>query len=222
MHALILQHQDDAPAGLVLDALARAGLEPRVAHLDHGDPLPDVGAPAVAITLGSDASVNDTAPEWIARELEWLRGADAAGTPVLGLCFGAQALAAALGGRVKRCPLPERGWVSIETFAPELVAAGPWMSWHDDMIELPRGAELLARNPSGPQAYRLGRHLGLQFHPEVTAEIVEAWIGAYGDGSFDPTVMRAETEREIERAAADAARLFDGFLSAALAARAAA
>jgi GMP synthase-like glutamine amidotransferase len=215
--AVILQHQDDAPAGLVLDALRDRELGWNVVHLDRREPLPAADTVALAVCLGSDAAADDERPEWVLRERDWLRAADLAGVPVLGLCFGAQALAIALGGGVGRARRPERGWIRIGSRAPDLIPDGPWLEWHDDVIALPPDAELLAENASGPQAYRISRHLGLQFHPEVTAAIVAEWVAGSREADLDGERMLTDTAREIERAAAVARAMFEGFIDAALA-----
>ena len=108
--ALILQHEDVAPAGLALDALQARGLPWQIVRVDRGEPLPEPEAVSFAISLGAEAAADDEL-EWIATELAWLRAADRADTPVLGVCFGAQILAVALGGGVSRASRPERGWV---------------------------------------------------------------------------------------------------------------
>ena len=212
--ALILQHQDDAPAGLAIDALKSRGMPHRVVRLDRDDALPDPDTVALAIVLGSEASAND-GHDWIARELAWLRAADRAQTPVLGVCFGAQSLALALGGGVGRARRPERGWVRITTAEPALIGPGPWLTWHDDEIILPTGAELLAHNDSGVQAFRVRGHLGVQFHPEVTPRIVAAWAHDSRDEEIDVPALLKETSRESGRAAADAGVLFTGFIDGA-------
>ena len=74
--------------------------------------------------------------------------------PVLGLCFGGQALAAVLGGTVEVLDAPELGWHRIESAAPDVVAAGPWLQWHYDAFRAPPGAEELARSPVCSQAFR--------------------------------------------------------------------
>jgi GMP synthase-like glutamine amidotransferase len=212
--ALILQHQDDAPGGLAIDALKSRAMPHRVVRLDRGDALPDPETVAMAIVLGSEASAND-GHEWIATELDWLRAADRAQTPVLGVCFGAQSLALALGGGVGRARRPERGWVRVTTTEPALIGPGPWLTWHDDEITLPAGAQLLAHNDSGVQAFRLRRHLGVQFHPEVTPRIVAAWAHDSRDEDLDVQALMDETSRESGRAAVDAVALFTGFIDGA-------
>ena len=95
--------------------------------------------------------------------------------PILGICFGAQALASALGGCVHKLSTPEVGWVTVASNDSERIPAGPWLAWHEDGFTLPPLAYELASNPFGVQAFCHCRHLAVQFHPEVTPEIVEGW-----------------------------------------------
>ena len=95
--------------------------------------------------------------------------------PVLGLCFGGQVLAHVLGGRIEAAPTPEFGWHEIETDEPDAIPAGPWLLWHYQRFTVPPGATEVARTEHATQAFRHGRHLGLQFHPESTTDIVEGW-----------------------------------------------
>src|ERR1700722_3685155 len=105
---VILQHQDNAPPGLLLDVLIARGLPRRTVRMDRGERLPDPSSIALAVVLGSDESADVTRNGRLAGEIEWLRRADQAGTTVLGLGFGAQALALALGGTVEPATRPAR------------------------------------------------------------------------------------------------------------------
>jgi len=158
--------------------------------------------------LGSDRSVHDDPPEWVAQEITWLRSVVDAGRPVLGLCFGGQALAAALGGEVRRAAQPEIGWVDV---AGEV--AGTWFAWHFDAFSPPPGARELGRNAAALQAFAVGPHVGLQFHPEVTPAIVDDWISVGGrdldSQRLEAASIRERTAREAGRARAAAFELFD-------------
>ena len=119
-----------------------------------------------------------------------MRKAIDADVPVLGLCFGGQMLARALGAEVFRRTKSEIGWLPVRSTDPELVPDGPWFQWHFDSFTVPPGATLIAESDVGPQAFVAGRSLGLQFHPEVTTQIMDDWVRAYrheldGDG-VDP------------------------------------
>jgi GMP synthase-like glutamine amidotransferase len=221
---LVVQHQADAPPALLADALAARGLSASLVDLGRGDALParDPAHPASAVVvLGSDASaIAPGAPPWIEDEVAWLRDLAAAGTPVLGICFGAQVLARALGGGVRRLPAPQIGWIDAGTRDAARIPAGPWLSWHEDVVDLPPGAELLAADATGPQAFARGAQLGVQFHPEVTPAVVDDWIAAY-DGRelagevLDVAALRAATARHASAAAQRARRLFDAWLAGA-------
>ena len=118
------------------------------------------------MVLGSERTAFDDAVPWLDGELSLVRQALADGVPLLGICFGGQVLARALGARVYRLPEPEIGWVRLASQHPGL-AGGPWLEWHRDGFELPAGARELATGGASVQAYAIGPHLGLQFHPEA-------------------------------------------------------
>lgn len=213
MNGLVLQTQTDAPAGLLEDWARRRGVQLRSFRVDGDDAWPDPRDFDFVVALGSSASAAGGGPKWVERVIELLRAADAADVPVLGICFGAQALAAALGGRVRKLTAPEVGWVTVNSNDADRVPAGPWLAWHEDGFTLPPLAYELASNEFGVQAFCHCRHLGVQFHPEVTAAIVAGW------SSTDHEDMRRAgvTAAELDPApyAASAARaaeiLFDGF-----------
>ena len=98
-------------------------------------------------SLGSAHSVNDTEPDWIPREIELLRDAVRAEVPVLGLCWGGQALSVAMGGQVGPAAAPETGWLTVPSADPEL-PEGPWLHYHYESFTVPAGAIELARSPS--------------------------------------------------------------------------
>lgn len=205
MRVLVLQAQPDAPVGHVGDWAAEAGVVLDVALIRDAVAVPDPASYDAVIALGSEASLAQETPAWVQRELAVLQGAVDAEIPVLGICFGAQALAVALGGRIHVLPKPEIAWVEVETDAPELVAPGPWMSWHEDGIELPPVATEIARSATGTQAFVFGPHLGVQFHPEATPEIVAGWLdgdpGLQLDRSVDAAVRSGEDPARAARAA---------------------
>jgi GMP synthase-like glutamine amidotransferase len=213
--AVVIQTQEDAPPGLLASWADERGIGLDVVRVDRQERLPDPHEPAFAVVLGSSASAAGGGPAWVETTIEWLRTADAAALPVLGICFGAQALAAALGGCVQRNAAPEVGWVTVESNDAEHVPSGPWLAWHEDGFTLPPLAYELARNAFGVQAFCHCRHLAVQFHPEVTPAIVDAWaVNDHGDlerAGITQQQLDDATERHGERAARAAATLFDGF-----------
>jgi GMP synthase-like glutamine amidotransferase len=206
---LILQHEDEGPAARFGDWLVARGL-PFEVHRAGARPLPDPRGFSFVATLGSARSAADT-DGWVPEEIAMLRQAIAAEVPVLGMCFGGQALSVALGGAVEVMDVPEVGWVELEILDPA-IPGGRWLQYHHDRIKLPPGARELARSPAGPAAFESGQHLGLQFHPEADGTIVDVWARA------DPrlhdagvTVQElAEQSAEFSAPARDQAyRLFD-------------
>ena len=173
---LFVENDKDAPAGLAEEWAAAAGLSATVVRPRGGEPFPDPHGLDAVVVLGSADSVYDDAVPWIAPELAFVRDTLAASVPVLGICFGGQLLAKALGGTVAPSPDGgEVGWLRVETARPSLVPAGPWLQFHFDVFTVPAGATELARSATGPQAFLAGRSLGLQFHPEVDEAIAEDW-----------------------------------------------
>jgi GMP synthase-like glutamine amidotransferase len=213
VRGLVLQTQADAPAGLLADWAARRGFALETFRTDGAGPWPDARAFDFVVALGSSATATGDGPAWVDTEIEWLRGADAAGVPILGICFGAQALARALGGCVHRLATPEVGWVTVTSNDTDRIPSGPWLAWHEDGFTLPPLAYELAGNAFGVQAFCHCRHLAVQFHPEVTPEIVERWARSDHEDMRRAGVTREELDPapHAERAGRAAEALFDGF-----------
>jgi len=162
------------------------------------DHYPSIGDVEMLVIMGSVKSLAGDLDPVTRTEVDFVSDAVSQGTAVLGICFGSQMLARILGGRVEVSPSPEIGWYGIETNTPAEVPGGPWFQWHYDRFEVPPGAVEIARNANAPQAFRLGRLLAVQFHPEATPDIVDLWLRVGPDVTekgFDPEVIRADTER---------------------------
>ncbi|WP_165913116.1 type 1 glutamine amidotransferase [Tamaricihabitans halophyticus] len=171
----------------------------RVEVVRAQDELPDPREFQLIVPLGSDDSSYDESVPYLAREFELLRTAIVADVPVFGICFGAQLLSRVLGGRVHVNPTgPEIGWLPVHTSQPELVAPGPWLVWHLDVIAgAPPGAMEIANTSVGTQAFVHGRHIGLQFHPEATVDSATIWAEHYrkelAEAGVDYDALLAET-----------------------------
>jgi GMP synthase-like glutamine amidotransferase len=215
---LIRQHVESAPPGLLAAWLDARDLRYDVDRSWLGAPLPDPIGYAFVVSLGHDRGAGDTHDPAVAAERELLALAVAGEVPVLGLCYGGQVLAAVLGAKVGPAPVPELGWREIETDDPNLVPGGPWLEWHYERFCTPPGATELARTADAPQAFRLGPHLGVQFHPEATVDIVAGWARAdeaqlAALGIDDGAALLTAARGRQEAAEAAAFRLFDAFLA---------
>jgi len=211
MRVVVIRHHDVDSAGFIAEGFEARGAELAVRLFPDDGPLPALDGVDHIVVLGAVSSVNDPDP-WIAEELAWIRAADQAGLPVFGICFGAQALCAALGGRVEAMEGKEIGWFVVDSTDPEVIPAGPWLEFHGDRCLLPAGAEVLARNELAVQAFRIGRHLAVQFHPEVDGPQLKRWLDAMGTreaelAGVDPDQFLADTIREEPAARARADRL---------------
>jgi GMP synthase-like glutamine amidotransferase len=214
-HALILQHEEPTPPGLVNDWLDEQGGLTETLRIDEVEPDVDPRDYDLIVSLGSEFAAYDDSVPFVEREVRVFREALAADVPILGLCFGGQLLARVLGGKVFRSEQQEIGWLPLRTQDSDLLTEGPWFQWHFDSFTLPPEARLLAETDVCVQAFVSGRSLGLQFHPEVTPEIMASWVSTYPHEltpyGVDPAALLEETNRRAIDSKRAAWRLFDGF-----------
>ncbi|HSL16406.1 MAG TPA: glutamine amidotransferase [Methylomirabilota bacterium] len=201
----------DTTGGDFEDWIARGlGRPVQVCRVDEGEELPDTGETGGVVVTGSAAMVSDREP-WAERTAAWLRDAVDAGVPVLGICFGHQLLAHALGGRVGPNPRG-REIGTVEVALTAAAAADPLLgglpnrievhTTHlESVLELPAGAELLASSKLDPhQSFRVpGRPVwGLQFHPEFSASVIRGYLEAKREAirseGTDPERLLAEVK----------------------------
>ena len=228
MKALFIQHDHISPPGPVADRLRHHGFDiveqlvvpessfrtPNV-HFE----FPDINDYDLIIPLGAPWGAWDDGciGNWLQPEVEWVRNAVTSGKPVLGICFGGQLIARALGGSVGRAPNCEIGWKVVWTDRPDIVPSGPWFQFHYDRWVVPPGATEIARNPFASQAFIINNSLALQFHPELIGSALQGWLDWDGWGLVekdgqDPAVMMAQTYAYEEAATARTNALIDGFL----------
>lgn len=216
MRALIVQHEEPTPPGLVTEWLDHHAADVEILRIDLEDNDVTPAEFDLIVSLGSEFAAFDDSKPFVPREARLMRDAIDADVPVLGLCFGGQMLARVLGGRVFRSSVSEIGWLPVRSRDPELVPEGPWFQWHFDTFTTPPGADVIAESDAGPQAFVAGRSLGLQFHPEVTPKIMDDWVREYrheldAEG-VDPDALLAETERRAATSRETSWRLLEGFL----------
>lgn len=228
---LFIRNDPTAPEALLGDVFAESGFEVSTFDvLPPGEPdnpmvevtFPDPTRYDVIVALGARWAAYDDAVQWIAAEMDMLRSALAAGSGVLGVCFGGQLLARALGGTVSRATEPEIGWHDVHSDDTAVVPDGPWFQWHFDRFTAPPGTRELARSRLATQAFSHGRALGLQFHPEVDTALVDQWIsedlkneraGDLGQLGLHPDELRARTATELDDAVRRLRLLVAGFLA---------
>lgn len=128
------------------------------------------------ILLGSAESMTNNTLEWIANDLIALNKCIENRIPVFGICFGAQMIATALGGVVSTLNESELGWFDLPNGIDKISHGGPWFQWHHDWISLQDETWILAGDKDRVQAFKKDNAIGLQFHPEVTEEIVDMWL----------------------------------------------
>ena len=215
---LVVANASDPDAGYVGERFVEHGHRLRSVFRDRGevDGLPeDVGH---VLLLGSEWSVHAPVdPQALERECSLVGAALAAGVPVLGLCYGAQVLAHALGGSVSRADVPEVGLVTVESSDPALVAPGPWSAFHADVVEPPPAAQVVARNRCGVQAFVLPNVLAVQFHPEVRPDVLDGWAQRFPDLVTAAGMVRADLATEMRRRETQARGLAHGLVDAFLA-----
>jgi GMP synthase (glutamine-hydrolysing) len=179
---VVIEHVEDEGPGLIAEIAVALGAEVR--RLTAGDPLPDLEGVSALVVMGGPQSVHSPSRRLL-DEVELLHEGVTRALPILGVCLGAQLLAAACGATV----LPgdrgeEVGLGSVTLTGPgrdDPVFAGcaetlPVLHWHGDTFDLPRGASHLARSDVyASQAFRLGRAYGFQFHLEVDARLLHDW-----------------------------------------------
>lgn len=228
MRILSVLHPGGGHSGLLREQARRAGHELLELRPADGDGRP-ANADAIVVFGGAMNVVDAGELPWLRAEIAMLRDALEDGTPVLGVCLGSQLLAAAAGAEVTRAARPEIGWFAVER--TEAGAADPVLGalparftayqWHSWTFALPDGAVELARSAVCPQAYSLGaRAWGVQFHPEVTPDILEAWMA---DAGSDPdavaqdyaAVARIGLAEQLAAWNVIGRELFDGWLRAA-------
>ena len=228
MKALIVQHDHVSPTGPVGRRLIHHGFEvdefvvvPEENFLTpnfHVD-FPPADGYDLVVPLGAPwgAWDDNCIGNWLKPEIEWIRHLVESDKPVLGICFGGQLVARAMGGSVSPGPHPEIGWTNIWSDRPGLVSNGPWFQFHYDRWSVPPEAVELARNPTASQAFVINKTLAVQFHPEIEASGLKRWLDWGGDkkvlhAGLDPVILMAQTLAEGAFAEARTNVLVDAYL----------
>jgi GMP synthase (glutamine-hydrolysing) len=210
VRVLSLLHQDDAPTGVFADAVRERNGELTEWNVTRGAPPAKPTSYDAVFIFGGAMHVDQEAQHpWLRDEDRLIKELLADEVPAFGVCLGSQLIAKAAGAKVGPAPRQEIGWHEVET-TPE-AAGDPLFAglperfeafqWHSYAFDLPSGGVPLARNPVGLQAYRLGTSTwGIQFHAEVTQQIVEGWASSDGTGrrfDFGPMERWNRIGREL-------------------------
>ena len=216
---LIFRHIGCEGPGYLGTFLERRRIPYRIVAIDAGDAVPnDIAAASGLVFMGGPMSVNDALP-WITAELDLIRQAQHSGLPVLGHCLGGQLIAKALGAKVHPNKVREIGWHDVahsdvsSDWLRDLPEKFEAFHWHGETFDLPAGAELLLHsNWCRHQAFAHGAMLALQFHVEMTADMVAEWADLYheqlahpGDGvqSYEAMTTGMEQRAACLNAVAD-------------------
>ncbi|MFA5181228.1 MAG: gamma-glutamyl-gamma-aminobutyrate hydrolase family protein [Syntrophales bacterium] len=203
MRAHYLQHVPFEGLGSIEPWLEAAGYEITNTRLFEAAGLPDPAMIDMLVVMGGPMSVNDEDKfPWLAQEKRFIRAAINYGTPVLGICLGAQLIASAMGAMVYRNSVKEIGWFPIQgvstndrsafSFPPSVEV----FHWHGETFDLPSGAIHLASSEGCEnQAFQLGRSvMGLQFHLETTPAAARAIISNCRDELIPSKYIQTEEE----------------------------
>jgi len=171
--AIAIVHSDTDVPGSLPELFSEQGIDLEIVSISQALPAPE--ALDIVVVMGSPESAYDHRLSWLDYELKWLKAVQERGVPTLGICFGSQLLARALGGQVYRNSTAEIGWTEVQTLQEEWAHKGPWLNFHFDAFTPPPGSTLLAQTDLAPQAYRKGKSMGVQFHPEIDAQMFDTW-----------------------------------------------
>ncbi|MEX0886817.1 MAG: type 1 glutamine amidotransferase [Phycisphaeraceae bacterium] len=211
MAILVVEHHASEHPAQLGSILRDHGHRLRVVELHAGDPLPpDLDDIDGIISLGGPMNVTDAEKHpWMAREMELLRQAHEAGIPIVGVCLGAQMIAAALGGTVAAMDQAEIGWHPVRLAFPgtidPLMAGIPWNArqfhLHGQAVtDLPPGATPLAGSAMcRVQAFKVGlKTYGFQYHFEWTRDDIERVLSRHADwiraGGADADALRRDMD----------------------------
>ena len=223
MNVLIIKHVDIEGPGLIEYCLRQRKISHEILCLGTDDLLPKPDGFTHIVLLGGPMNVyeEDRYPFLRGEDL-FIKEAIQRGKHILGICLGAQLIAKALGAKVTKATSKEIGWYDVslteggcrDPLFASLPKTFPVFQWHEDTFEIPKWAKLLATSTAVPnQAFRYGENAyGLQFHLEVTMEMIRAWMEEYeGEDPSSKVEILTTVEKEFENFRIRGVTFFNSF-----------
>jgi len=225
----IFRHSATEGPGYLATFLDDRNIPWQLIRIDAGDAIPqDVSKFSGLVFMGGPMSVNDDLP-WIAPVLAIIRDAYARDISLLGHCLGGQLISKALDGVVSHNPVKEIGWGEVTVSDND--EARNWFGdvkrfqafhWHGETFTMPPGAVHLLSSPyCANQAWSIGKHLAMQCHIEMTADMISSWCSVGAEeveaSSASPAVqsvseMQLLMANELPRLQLIAAKLYDHWI----------
>lgn len=185
MKAMIIVNESEPEVGTLCDVLTGFGFDSVLQCREDLETISQSDVFSLFVHSGSSWCLSEQNSSDVERhvfnEKNLVRSSISSGIPTLGICFGAQVLASALGGDVHRNHSLEIGWSSLNNHSDFPEFEGPWFQWHYDGFVAPIDSRVLAENSYGVQAFAGKRYLGVQFHPEFSLELLSSWLGNGGN-----------------------------------------
>jgi GMP synthase (glutamine-hydrolysing) len=212
----ILQHESNEPGGLFEEYIREHGVGLRRVPIFETHEIPPIDSTHLLV-MGGPMSVNDEEDlPWLKREKQVIREWVAKGRPVLGICLGAQLIASSFGGAVYPCK-EELGWSPVTGVMDGMVPGMPHtfqvFQMHGETFEIPCGGAMVYRGQKvRHQGLCIGSALGLQFHLEITLDMIQDWIS--DRPAQEQSALLAESRQYLPESRATCRALADRFLSA--------
>jgi GMP synthase (glutamine-hydrolysing) len=231
MTVLIIKHIEIEGPGLIEDCFKGERIPYQILNLESGIHLPGPDDFKGVVILGGPMNVyEEDRYSFLREEYLFIKEVIQRGKAIVGICLGAQLIAKALGAKVTKAPVKEIGWFDVsltkagshDPLFSRLPETFSVFQWHEDTFDLPSAGKLIATsNPVPHQAFRYGENAyGLQFHLEVTEEMIRKWMKTYEEdfnGFQTPLLPKlkilSETERRIGAFKKRGMRFFKNFFT---------
>jgi GMP synthase (glutamine-hydrolysing) len=230
-NTLIIKHVEVEGPGLIEYCLNQERIPHQVLSLNSDVRFPKLDSFTHLVFLGGPMNVYEEDRYPFLREEDlFIKEAIQRGKSILGICLGAQLMAKALGAKVFKASVKEIGWYDVslteigsqDSLFSDLPKTFPVFQWHEDTFEIPKAGKLIATSSPVPhQAFRYGEKVyGLQFHLEVTEEMIQGWMETYEEEfkglqlppPFSKAEIMTETGIKIETSIRRGISLLTNFL----------